>query len=141
MCKTVDVVASSVGRSSNDSAVNTVRYVKECKTLQNMSLSAHGIKIVDNFPERFFNAYVPYTYGGSNIVTPSDEGCLMFNFALYPGSYQPSGHINVSRAREFYLGWTSNYTSPTCPGSLIVVARAINFLLIAQGSAVLRFST
>ena len=29
----------------------------------------------------------------------------MVNFCLYPHSYQPSGHINVSRAREFYLDY------------------------------------
>jgi hypothetical protein len=141
MCKTVDVVASGTGSNSGTNAVNTVRYVKECKTLQTMSLTAHGIKIMDHFPERFFSAYTPYTVGGSNIVTPADEGCLMFNFSLYPGSYQPSGHINVSRAREFYLGWTSNYTSSTSTGEMLVIAKAINFLLLASGSAVLRFST
>ena len=74
-------------------------------------------------------------------MTPQDEGCLMFNFALYPGVYQPSGHINVSRAREFYLNWTSAYTTSTNSCELIVICKAINFLLIANGSAVLRFST
>jgi hypothetical protein len=27
----------------------------------------------------------------------------MITFNLYPGSYQPSGHVNISRAREFYI--------------------------------------
>jgi hypothetical protein len=95
----------------------------------------------DTFSEKFFSAYVPYAFGGPNIVSPSDEGCLMFTFALYPGAYQPSGHINISRAREFYLSWTSPYTTSTCNSELLVIAKAINFLLIANGSAVLRFTT
>lgn len=36
-------------------------------------------------------------------MTPTDNGLMMVNFALHPGDYQPSGHFNVSRAREFYL--------------------------------------
>jgi hypothetical protein len=36
-------------------------------------------------------------------MTPSDSGALFVNFCLKPGSYSPSGHFNVSRAREFYL--------------------------------------
>lgn len=37
------------------------------------------------------------------LVTPTDEGALLFNFALQPGKLQPSGHFNVSRAREFFV--------------------------------------
>jgi hypothetical protein len=74
---------------------------------------------------------------------------LFIPFCLYPGTYQPSGHINVSRAREFYLKFTSSFFSgssaPNGAGSrtglLVVIASAINFLLISDGSAVLRYST
>lgn len=129
------------GQSSRIYNLQQDRYTKELKTFDTLSLTAHGVKIFDTFSEKFFSAYVPYAFGGPNIVTPHDEGCLMFNFALYPGVYQPSGHINVSRAREFYLNWSSAYTSSTNSCELIVIARAINFLLIANGSAVLRFTT
>jgi Large eukaryotic DNA virus major capsid protein len=156
MCKVVDIenqewastssvrtaaTAVTTDTSSQERSVVPVRYEKELKTFDTLTLSAHGIKIFDTFSEKFFSAYVPYAFGGPNIVTPKDEGCLMFNFALYPGVYQPSGHINVSRAREFYLNWTSAYTTATNSCELIVVCKAINFLLIANGSAVLRFST
>lgn len=148
MCKVVDVenqewqsTVRTATISLNSRRVVPVRYAKELKTFDTLTLSAHGIKIFDTFSEKFFSAYVPYAFGGPNIVTPQDEGCLMFNFALYPGVYQPSGHINVSRAREFYLNWTSAYTTSTNSCELIVICKAINFLLIANGSAVLRFST
>ena len=65
----------------------------------------------------------------------------MINFALYPKSYQPSGHLNVSRAREFFLNWNTRYVGSTTPADLLAVAIAINFLLITDGSAVLRYST
>jgi hypothetical protein len=116
--------------------------VSQCvKTLDTLTIKAHGIPIYNNFPSQFYNAYVPYHYGGPNVRSPKDCGALMVNFCLYPGTYQPSGHINVSRAREFYLGYTSSVINSSTNGQLIVVASAINFLLISDGSAVLRYST
>ena len=120
-------------------------------TLVTVSIKAHGIPIYNAFPSGFFNAYLPYTYGGGNITSPTDVGALMITFCLYPGTYQPSGHINVSRAREFYIDYTSNLmpsgvtalnpSGESERGTLIVLASAINFLLISDGSAVLRYST
>jgi hypothetical protein len=42
-------------------------------------------------------------FGEHTLVTPSDDGALLINFALYPLVYQPSGSLNISRAREFYI--------------------------------------
>jgi hypothetical protein len=89
----------------------------------------------------FYRDYMTYTYGGPNINTPEDKGALMVNFCLYPGTYQPSGHMNLSRAREFFIQIASSYASASTPVDLIVMAAAINFLLISDGSAVLRYST
>jgi len=111
------------------------------KTVNNITLKAHGINIYDNMPAAFFNAYTPYHYGGANVNSPSDIGALFIPFCLYPGSYQPSGHINISRAREFYIYWDSSVVTSNVEGTLIVLASAINFLLISDGSAVLRYST
>jgi hypothetical protein len=113
----------------------------QARTIDSLTIKAHGIPIYNDFPAGFYNAYVPFHYGGPNIVTPEDVGTLMVTFGLYPGTYQPSGHINVSRAREFYLEYTSSVISSSFEGTLIVVASAINFLLISDGSAVLRYST
>lgn len=60
---------------------------------------------------------------------------------MYPGTYQPSGHLNVSRAREFYFNFSSSYCDSSHVCDLLVLAIAINFLLISDGSAVLRYST
>jgi hypothetical protein len=56
---------------------------------------------------------------------------------LYPGSYQPSGHVNISRAREFYFLFNSATIGTVVPSvDLVVVAIAINFLLISDGKPV-----
>lgn len=111
------------------------------KTVDTLQLQAHGINIYQQFKGEFFRDYQSYTYGGVNIITPEDPGAYMMNFCLYPGTYQPSGHMNVSRAREFYLTYTSSYVSSSNTAQLLVLAVAINFLLISDGSAVLRYST
>jgi len=118
------------------------------RTLATMDIKAHGISLYNNFPAAFFGDYIPYHYGGQNISTPEDRGAMMVNFCLMPGSYQPSGHLNLSRAREFYLKYTTNtdessnnIVSSSNTGTLVVVASAINFLLISDGSATLRYTT
>jgi len=116
-------------------------WAKCLKTVDQLTLTAHGIACHDNMEEIFFNAYNPFHYGGPAVVTPKDCSALMINFALFPRSYQPSGHINVSRAREFFLQHNTSYVSANSPADLMVVAIAINFLLITDGSAVLRYST
>jgi hypothetical protein len=119
------------------------------RIISSMSITAHGIPLYNNIGAKFYDSYIPFMYGGPNITAPEIEGLLIVNFCLYPGSYQPSGHINISRAREFYLRYVSandsngvtKMISSTETAELVVVASAINFLLITDGSAVLRYST
>ena len=110
-------------------------------TMKTLSVKAHGITLYDDFQSKFFNSYTTYHFGGPNINAPEDCGLLFVPFCLYPGTYQPSGHINVSRAREFYINYTSDEINSSNEGTLVVIASAINFLLISDGSAVLRYST
>jgi hypothetical protein len=114
---------------------------KQASHVTELSITAHGIPLYNALPSKFFNSYVPYQYGGWDVTTPEDNGLYMVNFCLYPGTYQPSGHINVSRAREFYLSFKSDYVNSNRTADLIVNAVAINFLLVSDGSATLRYAT
>jgi hypothetical protein len=113
--------------------------------IDTMTVKAHGIKIYDEFPARFYNSYMPLRYGDNSISTPDDKGVYMVSFCLYPGTYQPSGHINVSRAREFYIDYVSStLTTPISaanPAQLVMSASCLNFIVYSDGSAVLRYST
>lgn len=129
------ITTSSVGRIQPD------RYWLPVPSCDTLTLTSHGITIFDTFGDSMFNAYLPLQYGGAAVNTPEDPGALLVNMSLFPRAYQPSGHINISRARETYLKWTSSYSSSASPVDMIVVAVAINFLLISDGSAVLRYST
>lgn len=114
---------------------------RHTQVVDRITITAHGIAIYNDMPAALFHSYQPFTFGGHNFKTPSDSGVHLITFALYPNSYQPSGHINLSRAREFYLRYTSSVISNAATCDLIVLGSAINFLLISDGSAVLRYTT
>jgi len=119
-----------------------VQALVSTKLIDTLKITAHGIPLYSDIPADFFNAYLPLTFGGHHIRGPSDIGALMVPFGLYPGTYQASGHVNISRAREFYVRYVSSVIGVGgVLGSLVIVASAINFLLISDGSAVLRYST
>lgn len=122
--------------SENQWTVERWTYAKETETIDTLQLTAHGINIFNTFKAAFFRDYMSYQFGGTNIITPEDKGALMLNFCLYPGTYQPSGHINVSRAREFYLQFVSSYCASATPCDLLVLAIAINFNCSTDSSPV-----
>ena len=65
----------------------------------------------------------------------------MFPLTRLPWEHRPAGYINLSRAREFYLKFTSTFINNDNKVDVIVLSDAINFLLVKNGSAVLRYAT
>lgn len=138
---TSTVTPAQILANSPNTQVQSTYYVLT-PTVDTLAIQAQGVSLYIETPAIFFNEYIPFTYGSHHLNTPYDVGAYMITFNLYPGSYQPSGHVNVSRAREFYINYTSSYTGVNNNSAdLVVVAIAINFLLISDGSAVLRYST
>jgi hypothetical protein len=121
-------------------AINVAQIYKETPTIDNLELKAHDISIYRKTSESFFNSYLPYRFG-TNVNTPEDRGRYFMNFNFKPGGHNPSGHINISKAREFYLQYESTLISGTNLVDLTVSSRAINFLLVDSGAMVLRYST
>lgn len=116
-------------------------YKRQIPVIDELSVESTGIELWRITPEKFFNSYVPYTYGGFNIASPEDRGMYMIPFNLYPGSYQPSGYISLSKTREFYVNYSSSIISPIFTGIFSFIAIAINFLIVAEGTAILRYNT
>lgn len=133
--------AEAVSNSSSVGQIMPDKYFLPVPTVDSLAMNSHGNRIHDEFADTFYNQYCPAQYGGLNFNTPDDVGALFVNLCLFPRSYQPSGSFNFSRARETTLKWTSSYISKTSTAELIVVAIALNFLLISDGSAVLRYTT
>lgn len=127
--------------------INSAVYYDEAHVVSSLSLKAHDVVIYPDLAPAFYNSYLSYQFG-PNLKTPKDIGWYMFNFNIRPGDYQPSGHFNSSNDRELYLSYVTaqdssgtNYIRAANPVELIVVADCINFLMIANKTAVLRFST
>jgi len=109
------------------------------RTIDTLEINNHGVELYIQTPFEFFSNYIPYNYG-EHISGAEDPGLAMITFNLYPGSYQPSGHFNFSQARETYLNWTGSTISEINPATMQIVAIAINFLLVMEGTLVLRFN-
>jgi hypothetical protein len=110
-------------------------------TLTNIGIQTKGVSLYDDAnPVEFYNKYLPYILGNGHIRSPDQDTLYLITFQLYPGIMQPSGHINLSRTREFYIDYQSANVSSILICQLVVIAVAINFLLIGFGTAVLRYN-
>ena len=132
-CQVTNRTVSAAGVLGASSDLNVKYEQPHITTLQ---LQAHSVDLFSVFPANFFNSYIPYRFGGSDVCAPTDPGLYMYSFALHPGKYQPSGHFNTSRARELYLNYTSTFIGSEADrtATFFVQAKAINFLLISEGS-------
>lgn len=119
-------------------AINTARYYKEVPSIKSMKIVVSNTVIYRELNESFYNSYLPYRFGDN---TPTDRGWYRINFCFKPGEFQPSGHINVSVAREFYLHYVSEYITQSTPVQVIVLADAINFLVNSGSGGHLRYAT
>ncbi|KAG2811492.1 hypothetical protein PC116_g18213 [Phytophthora cactorum] len=115
----------------------------ETAHITKLQLQAHSVDLFAGFPAQFFNSYIPYQFGGAGITAPTDTGLYFYSFTLHPTQYQPSGYFNASRARELYLDYTSSFISSEGgrTAKFFVHAKAINFILVSEGSCSLRYST
>lgn len=139
-------VKEAVVSGASTILVNTAIFYDEQQVVRDLTLRASDIVIYPTIQPEFYNNYIPYRYG--NTLKTPDMGWMMMNFNVEPGNQQPSGHFNISRARELYLIYNSavddsgNYIVRTAnPVELIVLADCINFMLYKNNNLVLRFST
>lgn len=147
----VDSIARSIGTVMDTTIAASVTYPIQRKletdnvittvpTVTGLKVYVAGVTLTEENTPEFYANYIPYNYGRDTINTNESDGSLMVNFSLFPGIYQPSGHFNVSRANNFYV----KTETPNVPslGKIknFYIAKAINFLLIADGSCVLRYT-
>lgn len=118
-----------------------------CDTIYNAVNTISTLKVYVNAVELYkeesgilFTTYIPYNFGENTVSTVYDDGIHMVNFSCFPGIYQPTGHFNVSRTNNFYVQIRSALASASYPLEVRYIAKAINFLLIADGSCVLRYT-
>jgi hypothetical protein len=112
------------------------------KTVKSLTIISQSVDIYKDFPSGFYDSYIPFNYGGVNIGSSRvGDGTMMITFNFYPGTYQPSGYINISRSAQFYFKYSSDYISTSQPCTAVCRSLAINFLVINNGNAYLRYLT
>lgn len=137
---------------------NSLIYYRETQPIDQISVESHGVKLFSQLQAGFFSDYLPFSQG-ENRVASSSNGWFQLNFSLNPGMFQPAGHLNMSRAREFYVNYDSSLTYSTRLASTAfgygvttliastntvkfqAIATCLNILLIQDGSMTLRYAT
>jgi hypothetical protein len=125
-----------------NSEVERFTYKTSLKTMTRCTIRVQGVPMYTEMPAEFFNRYVPFHFGYDLITTPQDEGVNLLNFAFYPRATQPSSHLNLSRTREFYIEfWSALVGSVVASANFVALGIHLNFLMLSDGSATLRYIT
>ncbi len=112
-----------------------------------MEVRVFSVSLYRALTSRFYNEYLPYAYGGSKLQCPTDPGLLFVNFTRNPNEMQVAGHLNASRAREFFIDYVSptvgsvSSSGATITGTFLANGRAVNFILQNEGSVNIRYIT
>jgi hypothetical protein len=136
-----NTIATHITTHTSVGAIVPNTFPIEVPVIDTLKVTAHGVTLSNDYAESFYSSYIPYQFGAGTIASPSSRGAMMVTFSLYPGMRQASGHINISRAREFYIAWTTSFAATAANIVLYCSSIAINFLIVAQGAVNLRYTT
>lgn len=120
-------------------AINQSLYNSVTDVIQNAQFTINGdLDLFTRDNVLLYTSYYPFDIPTLN--TPSDQGWLLFSFQFKPGEKNPNGHLNFTRMRELRLYYDSTYINSMQTAKLIVIAEALNFLVIKDFSAYLKFT-
>ena len=113
-------------------AVGTAIYKNKIIPIQNLGLTSSGVVIYNSNHYQFYEDFLPFSRGNTAVLM---RGAFLIPFNLKTGELQPTGYMNLDRARETYLNWTGGLFSETAPAMLYVCGMSINFLIVKDGKA------
>lgn len=73
--------------------------------------------------------------------TSPDRGVHMISFGLQSSDWQPSGSMNFSRQREYFLEYDTEHALPLAPDHIETHASSRNILAIRDGFMGLNFAS
>jgi hypothetical protein len=119
------------------------KYTKSTPPMKKIGFTAHGNELYPLMPEAFYNNYLPYILPG--LSTPGEKGVYAVSWCFYPISFDPSGHINNSTARELFIKYEKDPEGVGATGDnnveLFLSAQCLNFLLYDKTSIRLKYVT
>ena len=134
------VIFDTTGNGDLSIRSGPIIYYTEIPVVELIGLSAQGVDIYQPKPTIFYNSYLPYQYGNTMSV-PHDKSTYIITFNFDPNAYQPTGYLNLTTIRRFYLSYNSSFINASNTCKLIVSATVINFLLLQNGKLTLTFNT
>jgi len=141
---TSNIVTDTYHPSKSMYRGNKITYDLESPTIDTLQISLQTISLYEAQTAQFYNAYLPYTFGGYNITTNPESSSLFVTFTFGPNNdASPLGHVNLSRSREFNVRYTSSVVGQgniVTNGVLIAMGIVMNFLINSSGNLYLRFS-
>jgi len=106
-----------------------------------------GVNIYDTYffakenRREFYSNYLAYAYSNGFISGDTQNSSIFITFANIPGPYQPSGFVNLSKTKEMFLDARVHPDISILNKARInIQSWCRNFLLIADGSCIVRFS-
>lgn len=118
---------------------NSIKYYDEKPVIDSLELRINDTTSFHLNNTILYDSYLPYI-SDKNIIT-SNNNIYYLPFSFYESTNQPCGYLNLSKARDIYLKYSSTLIEDYKPVKLYAFAKTINFLLITSNSANLKYIT
>lgn len=107
----------------------TISYDEQITQAERLrSMAYNGVNnYLEERKESYFAGYQPYSYPNNYNNNYNNANRMNeYHYAVHPAEYQPSGHVNFSRASEAYLQYSSENNNPNagrvdhgCPSPVV----------------------
>lgn len=119
--------------------INNIKYYNEIPIVNNFAFDGNDSAVYGTQSTLFYDGYLPYISG--NKIMSNNNNIYYLPFNINSQDHQPSGYVNLSKIRELYIEYSSNVIEQYKPVKMYVYARALNFILISNNSATLKYMT
>lgn len=119
--------------------INNIKFYNEIPIVNSFRFEGNDSATYGTQSVTFYDGYLPFI-SGRNVMS-NKNNIYYLPFTFNPQEIQPCGYLNLSKMRELYLEYSSSLIEDYKPVKLYVYATALNFLLITQNSATLKYMT
>lgn len=119
--------------------INNIKFYNEIPIVNSFRFEGNDSATYGTQSVTFYDGYLPLI-SGSKIMS-NNNNIYYLPFTFNPQKMQPCGYLNLSKVRELYLEYSSNVIEDYKPVKLYIYGTALNFLLITQNSATLKYIT
>ncbi len=119
--------------------INNIKYYNELPIVNAFRFEGNDSAIYGTQSVKFYDGYLPHISGQS--IMSNNNNIYYLPFTFNPQQHQPCGYFNLSKIRELYLEYSSDVIETYKPVKVYIYATALNFLLLSQNAATLKYIT